>query len=238
MRVELAGRTFVLDPEGAVVHPASGTAFVADLHLGKGTLFRRRGLALPEGDEARDLERLDGLVARHGVERLVILGDLVHAAGGVVDDVVARFADWRGGRSGLRVTLVRGNHDRGAGRLPRAWDLDVVEAPLEGAGWTAHHEPPVVGDSDPERAPWRLEPPPALAGHLHPVLRLRGVGGGGLRPRCFWWSRGVLIVPAFGSFTGGLPVRPRSGDRLFVIPPTDAHGPRLVVEIPTARLQP
>lgn len=221
LQVTLGGETVVLDPRGALVAPGPGAVFVADLHLGKTTLFRRRGLAVPEGGEARDLARLDAVIDAHVPSRLVILGDLVHAAGGLAPDVVHRFSAWRSRHADLDVILVRGNHDRGAGRTPGEWRLEAVDGPVEVAGLACRHEPPA--DEPP------LRRPPTLAGHLHPVVRLReGRGGTGLRPRCFWWRDPVLVLPAFGGFTGGHPVRPRPGDRIFAIPPDEGDGAAVV----------
>lgn len=211
-----------LDPRGAVARLDGDTVFVADLHLGKSSLFRRRGLAVPEGDDGRDLDRLGAVVDGHGATRLVVLGDLVHAADGLTADVVDRFATWRARRPELEIVLVRGNHDRGAGAPPPEWNLAAVEGPWSIEGVTCRHEPPEpTGDG--------LSGAPVLAGHLHPVVRVREGGrGAGLRPRCFWWRAPVLVVPAFGSFTGGHPVRPAPGDRVFAVPPDGAVGAGIV----------
>ncbi|MEK9507034.1 ligase-associated DNA damage response endonuclease PdeM [Gemmatimonadota bacterium Y43] len=221
--VTLAGVPLVLDPRGSVVIPDARVGFVADLHLGKSTLFRRRGLAVPEGEEARDLRRLDAVIADHGLRRLVILGDLVHAAGGLAPEVVERFAAWRARAAVGSITLVLGNHDRPL-LVPSRWGLEVVEGPVGLGPVEARHEPPASGASHDGRL--------VLAGHLHPVVRLREGGrGAGLRPRCFWWSDPVLVLPAFGGFTGGYPVRPAGRDRVFVVPPADEPDDLPVVEV-------
>lgn len=221
--VTLAGVPLVLDRRGGVVLPAERVGFVADLHLGKSTLFRRRGLAVPEGDEARDLDRLRAMIADHGLDRLVILGDLVHAAAGLAPEVVERFATWRDRNAAVAITLVRGNHDRRL-RVPARWGLEVAEGPVDLGPVEARHEPP----------PREAASAGALvfAGHLHPVIRLReGARGGGLRPRCFWWRDPVLVLPAFGGFTGGYPVQAERGDRIFVVPPADGGDDPPVVEL-------
>jgi metallophosphoesterase superfamily enzyme len=63
----------------------------------------------------------------------------------------------------------------------------------------------------------------AVAGHLHPAVRLRG---GGPAVPCFWLRREVLVLPGFGTFTGGALIRPGEGERVFAV----ADG--LVVEVP------
>jgi metallophosphoesterase superfamily enzyme len=55
-----------------------------------------------------------------------------------------------------------------------------------------------------------------IAGHLHPVLNLRGPGRDHLRLPCFCIEAGLAILPAFGEFTGGWSVRP-SGAKLYPV---------------------
>lgn len=222
LEVTLDGRRWALDPRGAAVLPDQETGFVADLHLGKTTHFRRRGLAVPEGGEDRDLSRLAEVVGSHALRRLVVLGDLVHTSFGLTPDVVGRFASWRAAHPDLELVLVRGNHDRGAGPLPADWGIRAVEGPVAVAGVECRHEPPPPRHGSPA-------PSAVLAGHLHPVVRIREGKGRALRPRCFWWRPPVLVLPAFGAFTGGHLVRPSSGDRVFAVPPE--HEGVAVVEV-------
>lgn len=110
--LELAGETVLLDADRAVVW--NGRLFVADVHLDKAATFQRAGLAVPLGDEARDLDRLAALAARHGVREIVVLGDLVHAPprpGGTTERIVA---GWATAHPALRLSVVLGNHDRDA----------------------------------------------------------------------------------------------------------------------------
>ena len=48
-----------------------------------------------------------------------------------------------------------------------------------------------------------------IAGHLHPTISLRSPSGDRLSGRCFVATQGLLVLPAFGSFTGGHRVTPR-----------------------------
>lgn len=201
----VAGERLVLLPERLAYWPAARTLFVADFHLGKAASFRRAGIALPGGTTADNVARLEGAMAGREVDELVFLGDFLHSAQGRAPATLERFARWRATRPGLAVTLVRGNHDDRAGDPPAEWRFRCVD-PGEARGpFALVHEPaPVRGGY-------------ALAGHVHPAVRLSERGGQSLRLPCFWFGPRVGVLPSFGAFTGSALVRPRPGDQVFVL---------------------
>jgi DNA ligase-associated metallophosphoesterase len=186
------------------------TLIIADVHLGKPAAFRSLGVPVPEGATRADLDRLSMLIDALGAERLVILGDLVHARRGMTPEVLEAVASWRAGNAGLDVLLIRGNHDRSTGEMPASWGLrvrDQVHAD-EGDGAIGFaHEPEHVPEGEPRAV---------LCGHLHPAAVLDGPART-IKAPCFWFGRGRAVLPAFGSFTGTLAVRPREGDRVLVV---------------------
>ena len=187
----------VLVPGRAAVLPATATLLVADLHLGKAATFRSQGIPVPEGSASKDLARLAMLVAETRARRLLILGDLFHARSGCTAEVFAEFTATRRQFAGTEVLLVAGNHDRSIGRLPAGIGIDSV--------LRTHDEPPfhfVHEPGTPLPEPNRDEPF-TVAGHLHPTIAVRSPGGDSLADRCFVATPGLLVLPAFGSFTGG-----------------------------------
>ena len=60
-----------------------------------------------------------------------------------------------------------------------------------------------------------------LAGHVHPAVNLKGRGGLHAQLPCFYLGEEVGILPAFGGFTGTAVVRPRLGEKVFVIAETE-----------------
>ena len=203
--VDIAGEKLVLLPERAMVWGARKTLFVADFHLGKAASFRSAGIPMPAGTTTENVARLEGCIAAHGVTRLVFLGDFLHSAQGRAEKTLARFGEWRASRRELEIVLVRGNHDDRAGDPPSEWSVRCVN-PGEGmAPFALVHEPkPVRGGY-------------ALAGHIHPAVRLTGEAGESLRLPCFWFGPRVGVLPSFGAFTGSALVRPKAGDRVFVV---------------------
>lgn len=187
--------------ERAMYWRAAGTLVVADLHWGKEQTFHAYGIPVPLGALEDDLARLDAALARTGAGRLLVLGDLVHGA--LATSVIEVVARWRE-RTRLPMVLVRGNHDRHVPTLPPAWDIADHAGVLREDGYAFAHAPePVSGAYT-----W--------AGHLHPMFRLRGRGDT-LRLPCFHIGLEVGVLPAFGSFTGGVLARCVRGDRVFVV---------------------
>lgn len=202
---EVAGERLVLLPERAMYWAARRTLFVADFHLGKAASFRKAGIPMPSGTTTENVERLGRALDRTRAERVVFLGDFLHSVDGRAARTFERFEAWRGARAALAMTVVRGNHDKKAGDPPASWRIECLDAGSACGPFVLNHEP------GPARAGY------ALAGHIHPAVRLTGDGAESLRLPCFWFGARYGVLPAFGAFTGSAEVRPRAGDQVFVI---------------------
>jgi len=202
---DIAGERLALLPERAAYWPARRTLFVADFHLGKAASFRAAGIPLPSGTTSENVQRLARAIDRTHARHVVFLGDFLHSAEARAARTLQRFAAWREERRGVALTLVRGNHDRKAGDPPVDWNIECVEAGGSFGPFVLNHEPgPSAGGY-------------ALAGHIHPAVRLSAEGEASLRLPCFWFAKRHGVLPAFGAFTGSAVVRPRAGDQVFVI---------------------
>lgn len=204
MLIEAGGTEVELLADRAAWLPQSRSLLVADLHLGKAQSFRRAGIPVPSGTTAAMLERLDRLIERWAPSELIVLGDLLHgplAQRGPAIDALAR---WRARHASIAVRMVRGNHDASAGDPPAQCGIQAHDSPLVQAGLAFCHDPA-------EAAPGFK-----MAGHIHPVVSLRGRIDR-VRVACFWLRPDALVLPAFGEFTGGWPVRVRACDQVFVI---------------------
>lgn len=224
LKIDGRGERLTLLRERAVWWRRRRTLFVADVHVGKAAAFRAWGAPVPEEVTGHDLARLGELARGLEAERLIVLGDLLHAAAGMTAETNAALRSWRGMLGDAAVWLIRGNHDRKVGGgWAEGLDLREVDpGEVEGdfGGLALLHDPADFGGCG-----------AALAGHLHPGVVLRPADGGkgaGLRAPCFWLrsSRNgwLLVLPAFGTFTGLLPVCAAAGDRVFAV------GPGCVIE--------
>ncbi len=194
MDASIAGERVWLYAERALFWPAGRTLFIADVHLGKTAAFRAGGIALPGGATAANLARLTRLVAATRAEALVVLGDLIHAAAGRTAALQHAVGTWRDDHRELAITLVRGNHDDRAGDPPAAWRIGTVSGPEPAPPFLLCHEPPGAGAGGLFGY--------ALAGHVHPAVRIAGAGLQRERLPCFVLGPHRAILPAFGSFTG------------------------------------
>jgi DNA ligase-associated metallophosphoesterase len=199
----------VLLPGRAALVPASATLLVADLHLGKAAAFRKAGIPVPEGSAQRDLARLADLVVRHAVRRLLVLGDLFHARSGCTEQVRAEFAATRARLVGTEVVLVLGNHDRPLGPLPTTLGIDAIVPTLDEPPFHFVHEP-ATGLAPAGRDLF------TIGGHLHPTVSIRSPSGDRIADRCFVAEPAALVLPAFGSFTGGHRITPTGDTRVWI----------------------
>jgi DNA ligase-associated metallophosphoesterase len=203
LSIECAGEQLVLHPERAVLWPAERSAFIADLHLGKSEIFRRSGIPIPEGNTSEDLARLDRIIDAHALERIVLLGDFLHAASPEGSTHADAFTTWRSRRSSLEFVVIAGNHDRrAAGReLASAVTWELKERQI--GPFVCRHDPSASSQGY------------VLCGHLHPVLTLYGSHRERARVPVCWMRRDYAVLPSFGSFTGGADIEPTEGDRVY-----------------------
>jgi len=182
-----AGQALAALPQGALWWPGRRALLVADLHLEKASWFARFGQMLPPWDSVATLADLTALVDATDACEIWCLGDSFHDGAGsarlpararaMLDALIAR----------TRWTWITGNHDA------------VIGADIGGSvcaevlvdGLLLRHR------ADP------AELRPELSGHFHPKLRV-SLRGRLVSRRCFVATARKLILPAFGSLTGGL----------------------------------
>lgn len=189
--LEPDGERVALLPERAVWWPGAATLFVADVHLGKAATYRAHGVPVPESTTASTLAALSALFDDLDVRRVIWLGDLLHAREAHQPVVLDAVFAWRCRHAAVEMLLVRGNHYAHAGDPPAKLAIPVVDEPLVCRPFAACHHPQ------------RVHGMTVLAGHVHPAITLRGAGHQRLRLPCYWWQPRMLILPAFGEFTGG-----------------------------------
>jgi DNA ligase-associated metallophosphoesterase len=208
--VEVAGERLLLLPEKAVFWPAQSMLIIADIHFGKAASFRAQGIPVPRGTTSENLQGLDALIDAHGARHVVFLGDFLHAS-----STQQAMLAWRERRRDLRLTLVRGNHDKHAGDPAATLGIELVDEPHMVGPFAFCHHP----DLDLDNGGY------ALAGHVHPAWVL-ATRFDSLRLPCFVVGSERMILPSFGSFTGGHVVTREAGDAIFVTSGEAVHSVR------------
>ena len=181
------GHDLIPSGDGALYWPARNALLVADLHLEKASWFARLGQFLPPHDSLATLTALHRELEATGATTLYCLGDSFHDRFGCDRLPADARALLTAMTSALDWVWITGNHDAGfvnhcGGRIAAECEVD---------GLVLRHE------ADP------ADHHPELSGHFHPKLRVM-LKGRRISRRCFVASATKLILPAFGSLTGGL----------------------------------
>lgn len=178
----LTGARLLALPSGALLWPDQRLLVVSDLHFGKALrLARRGGALLPPWEVAETLARLEADLQAHAPAQVIALGDSFDdpQAEAELDAAhrlrLARMAD------GRDWVWIAGNHDPGPLTLP---GRQLAEAQIGPLTFSHIAQPGTVAE---------------VSGHYHPKARLAGRW----RP-CFLLDAARVILPAYGTFTGGL----------------------------------
>jgi uncharacterized protein len=213
LALELAGEQLILLPQKAAFWPRERMLVIADIHFGKAAAFRSWGIPVPRGTTSENLHALDELVTLTGAEQILFLGDFLHARAAHAAGTQAAMLAWRRRHCELVLTLVRGNHDRHAGDPADQLGIDLVDEPYTVGPFSFCHHPDIEA------------PGYVLAGHVHPVYVL-ATRFDALRLPCFIAGPRRMILPSFGSFTGGHAMRPAPDERVWVSSGEAVHSVR------------
>ncbi|WP_101067448.1 ligase-associated DNA damage response endonuclease PdeM [Roseovarius salinarum] len=182
----LAGARLVALGSGALHWPARGLLCVSDLHLGKSERRARRGEPPLPPYETRDtLARLEADLRGTGAGTVICLGDSFDdsaAAAALSEDEKLWIASLQAGR---RWVWIEGNHDPGPVDLG---GTHIAEMPMPPLTFRHVAQPGASGE---------------LSGHYHPKVTLT-LRGGRITRRAFLIDGDRVVMPAYGTYTGGL----------------------------------
>jgi uncharacterized protein len=169
-------------PSGALFWPKEALLCVSDLHLGKSSrMARRGGTLLPPYETEATLARLDADLEATGAQTVICLGDSFDdqsAEAELPEQARLWLLRLMAGRDWI---WIAGNHD-------------PAPLTLGGSNQAQKTMPPLVFRHIAETGAEA-----EVSGHFHPKARLAGRA----RP-CFLVDSQRLILPAFGTYTGGL----------------------------------
>ncbi|WP_171210957.1 ligase-associated DNA damage response endonuclease PdeM [Ruegeria sp. HKCCA5426] len=181
-----AGQSLCAMGSGALWWPDQGLLCVSDLHLGKSErLARLGGPSLPPYDSRDTLSRLAADIARTNAQTVICLGDSfddLESLIGLDPEEKIRITTLQAGR---RWIWIEGNHDPGPVDLGGSHLAEFEVGPLI----FRHIAQPNAKTE--------------VSGHYHPKARLRARGSSITKP-AFLADSERLILPAYGTYTGGL----------------------------------
>lgn len=188
----------ICDFRGIMFLPDSSTLIVSDLHLEKGAAFARRGMLHPPYDTAKTLDKLKSCIDHYTPSTVISLGDSFHDKDGADELPVAFRNDIQTLQTDRTWIWISGNHDP---EPPKHLAGDFVEE-IYVETLCFRHEPQIDALAG------------EVSGHLHPAAVITRRGRSVRRP-CFATDGNRLIMPAFGSTTGGLSLRHKAFSGLF-----------------------
>jgi len=218
VKINFMGNSFILDPSGCLYWQEEELLVISDLHLEKGSSYAaKKSLFIPPYDTQATLETLALRILNWQPKTVISLGDSFHdedAARRLPNSYKQHLSQLMQGREWIWVS---GNHDP---LPPKDLGGSFCEE-IHIGNLNFCHEP---------KAKFKVG---EIAGHYHPSARIKQRGKS-IRRRCFIGNGQRIIMPAFGSFTGGLNVLDEayadlferhdvncwmlSGDQVFEIP--------------------
>lgn len=218
----IRGQQLWLSPHRCLYWEEEKSLILSDLHFGKTGHFRKAGIAVPQSVYREDLLRLLSLVQYFQPRQLVVVGDFFHSR---ENKELNLFRRWRDDFPLLGIRLVLGNHDilkedwyeqagitvskdvLRMGEFAFIHDIAAVEGGIAVAGGG------VAATGGGSGRPY------FFSGHLHPGIRIRGMGKQCLQFPCFYFGVEYAILPAFGRFTGTVSIDPMPESNVFAILP-------------------
>ncbi len=200
IEIEIKQNQFSLHPSGAIFWEEKKMLLIADVHLGKVAHFRKHGSAIPAHVAYENLEKITEVSNQFEPEIVCFLGDLFHSK---LNEEWHDFAKWVE-YTKAQVILISGNHDIIPTYLYEDLGVKVFDELLLDGFLLTHHPSEVKGTFN-------------FSGHIHPGIRMKGVGRQFLKLPCFYKTENQLILPAFGNFTGKYILTPSEMDEVFAI---------------------
>ena len=209
----LRGQQFWLSPHRCLYWEEERSLVLSDLHFGKTGHFRKAGIAVPQSVYREDLLRLLSLIQYFQPKQLVVVGDLFHSRENKELDLFLR---WREDFPVLGIRLVMGNHDILRADWYEKAGIEVQEGILRMGEFAFVHD---IEDAEGGSGDAGEDGCYHFSGHLHPGIRINGMGKQSLQFPCFYFGREYAILPAFGQFTGTVSIDPGVESNVFAILP-------------------
>ncbi len=189
-----------MHPSGVLFWKEKSMLLISDVHLGKISHFRKFGAAVPQAAVEKNFAMMDEAIDFFQPESIVFMGDLFHSS---LNKEWELFEKWAGTIIS-EIILVAGNHDIISPLKYENIGIRVVSEIQLGGFLLTHHPEEREGFFN-------------FSGHIHPAVRLQGMGRQSVRLSCFFKSDNQMILPAFGTFTGTYVLEPKVNNEVYAL---------------------
>jgi uncharacterized protein len=199
---EIHQQQFYFSPQRCVFWENEKTLIISDLHLGKTGHFRKEGINVPQNIYKEDLHHLFSAIQHFNATQIIIVGDMFHS---VANKELNLFSKWRKDFKQIQFILVKGNHDILGDVWYKENEIIVYHNELTIKGISFCHDG-AIGDKE-----------FTFTGHIHPGVKIKGMGKQSLNLPCFYLTANQCILPAFGRFTGLKIMESKKNNEIYAI---------------------
>ncbi len=189
-----------MHPLGVLFWEEKSMLLISDVHLGKVSHFRKFGAAVPQKAVQKNFELMDEVIGFFNPKTVVFMGDLFHSS---LNKEWHIFEQWTS-QVDPKMILVVGNHDIISPLKYEDLGIEVVSEIQSNGFLLTHHPEEQAGFFN-------------FCGHIHPAIRLTGLGRQSVRLKCFFKSNTQMLLPAFGEFTGSFTMLPGKDSEVFAL---------------------
>jgi uncharacterized protein len=177
------------------------TLIISDLHIGYEQALNRGGLMVPRFQYEKILSRINDIIQKWDISRIIVNGDLKHEFGRITRQ------EWQESLNFIKflkdnfneVILIKGNHDNFTKFIAEKTDLEVYEI------YRMENFIILHGDKIPENL-MEMDEGTIIIGHEHPCIGIRN-GERLEKIKCFlkgvYNDKNLIIMPSFNFVTEG-----------------------------------
>ena len=176
---------FQISNEGILFWFDKQIAIISDLHLEKGSSFSYSGQFLPPYDSEETLKKLSKGIKNHNIKKVILLGDTFHDKNAFNRMSEKAFFLFNSLIKKYEVIFILGNHEN-------KLKIDHINFLNEYVIDDIHFIHQALQKSIFQ-----------ISGHFHPVATIKS-SIKKITAKCFLHTNNHIILPSFGTYTGGL----------------------------------
>ncbi len=186
--IDFANQKFEMMPEGSIFWIDKKILILADLHLEKGSYFHSEGQFISPYDTIDSIKKLEKCIEKSNPSKIIFLGDTFHDKNSVKRMDSSNIKRFINIFNNFDCCLIKGNHDE---NLISDYFSFVDNTIINEIAFT--HKIEFFKKFE-------------VSGHFHPIacLNYKGIK---IKNKCFVFTKNKIILPSFGTFTGGMNIR-------------------------------